>query len=278
MGAEVMRSQIFRKWIVAYLAVALCLLCSPIAHAQDADLAKKLSNPIANLISIPFQFNYNDKIGPLQDGKQSYLNIQPVIPFHLNPNWNLISRTILPIVSQTDIFPGSGHQFGLGDTLQSLFFSPVSPGPGGIIWGVGPALQFPTATDMKLGTGKYSAGPTGVVLWQTGGFTYGMLANHLWSYAGDSNRKEVSSTFLQPFVSYTTKDAWTFSLNTESTYNWVTDKWSVPINGTIAKLVRFGKLPVQIGGGLRYWAASPDNAGPKDLGYRFFVTVLLPSK
>ncbi len=266
------------KRIFVCLACGLCFLCTPIAHAQDADLAKKLSNPIANLISIPFQFNYNDKIGPLHEGKQSYLNIQPVIPIHLNPDWNVISRTILPIVNQNDIAPGSGHQFGLGDTLQSLFFSPVAPGPGGIIWGVGPALQFPTATDMKLGTGKYSAGPTGVVLWQTGGFTYGMLANHLWSYAGDSNRREVSSTFLQPFVSYTTKDAWTFSLNTESTYNWVTDKWSVPINGTIAKLVRVGKLPVQIGGGLRYWAASPANAGPKDLGYRFFVTVLLPSK
>ena len=115
-----MTSLIFRKWITGYLAGALCLLCSPIAHAQDADLAKKLSNPIANLISIPFQFNYNDKIGPLQDGRQSYVNIQPVIPIHLNPDWNVISRTILPIVNQTDIFPGSGHQFGLGDTLQSL--------------------------------------------------------------------------------------------------------------------------------------------------------------
>ncbi len=267
-----------QKRIVGYFAGAVFLLCSPIAQAQDADLAKKLSNPIANLISIPFQFNYNDKIGPLHAGEQSYVNIQPVIPIHLNSDWNVISRTILPIVNQNNIFPGAGHQFGLGDTLQSLFLSPIAPGPGGIIWGIGPALQFPTATDEKLGSGKYSAGPTGVMLWQAGGWTYGMLANHLWSYAGDSNRTEVNSTFIQPFVSYTTPDAWTFSLNTESTYNWVTDKWSVPINGTIAKLVRLGELPVQIGGGLRYWAASPDNAGPKDIGYRFFVTVLLPSK
>jgi 23S rRNA C2498 (ribose-2'-O)-methylase RlmM len=116
-------------------------------------------------------------------------------------------------------------------------------------------MQFPTETDRLLGSGKYAAGPTGVALWQANGWTYGMLANHLWSYAGDSNRNNVSSTFLQPFVSYTTKDAWTFTLNTESTYNWITDKWSVPVNATIAKLIKFGDQPVQIGGGPRYWLA-----------------------
>jgi hypothetical protein len=105
-----------------------------------------------------------------------------------------------------------------------------------------------------------------------------MLANHLWSYAGDSTRSNISSTFLQPFVSYTTKDAWTYALNSESTYNWVTDQWSVPINGTISKLVKFGDQPVQIGGGLRYWLVSPDGIGPKGLGYRFAVTFLFPVK
>ena len=272
------RSIFWMKPIAGYLGAALLLLCSQVVHAQDADLAKKLSNPIANLISIPFQFNYNDKMGPQENGRQAYLNVQPVIPISLNADWNVISRTILPIINQNEIAPGTGHQFGLGDIAQSLFFSPKAPGPGGIIWGVGPALQFPTATDSLLGAGKYAAGPTGVMLWQSNGWTYGVLANHLWSYAGDSNRDNISKTFVQPFLSYTTKDAWTFSLNTESTYNWVADNWSVPVNGTVAKLVKFGKLPVQIGGGLRYWAASPDNAGPKGLGYRFFVTVLLPAK
>ena len=273
-----MTSAQFRLRRVAGSLGAFYLLCSPLAHAQDADLAKKLSNPIANLISVPFQFNYNDKIGPLQNGNQSYVNVQPVVPISLNPDWNVISRTIIPIVNQNDIAPGAGSQFGLGDTLQSLFFSPKLPGAGGIIWGVGPAMQFPTATDSLLGSGKYAAGPTGVVLWQTDGWTYGMLANQLWSYAGDSNRNYTSSTFLQPFVSYTTRDAWTFSLNTESTYNWVTDRWSVPINATVAKLLKFGDQPVQIGGGPRYWLASPDNAGPKNFGGRFFVTFLFPKK
>ena len=123
-----MTSQIgLAKRAIGYLGGALVLLCSPLAHAQDADLAKKLANPIANLISVPFQFNYNEKIGPLDNGKQSYLNIQPVIPISLNSDWNVISRTILPIVDQNDIVPSAGHQFGLGDTLQSLFFSPKAP-------------------------------------------------------------------------------------------------------------------------------------------------------
>ena len=266
------------KALAWYLAGAFCLVGSAIAHAQDADLAKKLANPIASLISVPFQFNYNDKIGPLENGNQSYLNVQPVIPVSLNADWNVISRTIVPIINQNDIVPNSGHQFGLGDTMQSLFFSPQAPGKGGLIWGVGPALQFPTATDSLLGSGKYAAGPTGVVLWQTGGWTYGMLANHLWSYAGDNDRSNISNTFLQPFVAYTTKDAWTFSLNSESAYNWVTDQWSIPVNGTVAKLLKFGNQPVQIGGGLRYWLVSPENSGPKGLGARVFVTFLFPTK
>lgn len=116
------------------------------------------------------------------------------------------------------------------------------------------------------------------MLWQSGGWTYGVLANHLWSYAGDSSRTRINNTFVQPFVSYTTKDAWTFSLNSESTYNWVAGTWSVPVNGTIAKLLKFGDQPVQIGGGLRYWLASPDNSGPKGLGARMFVTFLFPKK
>jgi hypothetical protein len=156
----------------------LFLGCVPvIAHAQDTEaLAKQLANPIASLSSVPLQFNYDAGIGPFDDGEKFALNIQPVIPISISEDWNMISRTILPIASQHDAFPGAGSQFGLGDTVQSVFFSPKALTSGGWTWGVGPVLLIPTATDNLLGGGQWGAGPTGVALRQTArGWTYGAL-------------------------------------------------------------------------------------------------------
>jgi hypothetical protein len=244
------------------------------AAAQDADLAKQLSNPIASLISVPFVTNYDKGFGPA-DGSKAVLNIQPVIPFSLNEDWNVISRTILPVVWQEDVAGLSGEQFGLGDTVQSLFLSPKAPGPGGIIWGAGPVFLFPTGTDPLLGGKKWGAGPTGVILKQTGQWTYGALANHIWSFAGDEARPEVNASFLQPFISYTTADAWTFALNTESTYDWISETWSVPVNFTVSKLINIGTQPISLQAGLRYWAESPEG-GPEGFGARAGVTLLFP--
>ncbi|WP_297841394.1 transporter [uncultured Roseibium sp.] len=244
------------------------------ACAQDSDLAKKLSNPVASLISVPFQWNYDHGFGPA-DGNKVTLNVQPVVPFSLNEDWNLVSRTILPVVWQDDIAGNSGTQFGLSDTTQSFFFSPKVPTSGGIIWGLGPVLLLPTGTDDLLSTRKWGAGPTGVVLRQSGPWTYGGLVNHVWSYAGDDNRNDVNSTFLQPFLSYTTDDAWTFTLNSESTYDWTSDEWSVPINAMVAKLVTIDKQPISFQAGVRYYAASSDN-GPEGFGARAAVTFLFP--
>jgi hypothetical protein len=228
------------------------------------------------LISVPLQFNYDEGFGP-NDGERAVLNIQPVVPISLNEDWNMISRTILPLIWQNDIAGPSGEQSGLGDITQSLFFSPKAPTEGGIIWGAGPVFLFPTATDEFLGGEKWGAGPTAVVLTQFDGWTVGMLANHIWSFAGDEDRADINSTFLQPFVSYTTKDAWTFTLNTESTYNWETEAWSVPINFQVAKLVVIDKQPISLTAGLRYWAESPDN-GPDGFGFRTAITFLFPKK
>ncbi|RAO78224.1 hypothetical protein CA260_10505 [Dyella jiangningensis] len=258
----------------------LACALSPCAHSQSdqagaQDLAKKLSNPVASLISVPFQFNYDQNIGPTRDGEKYLMNFQPVIPVSIGQDWNLIVRTILPVASQSDIVPGAGSQTGLGDTTQSFFFSPKAPTSGGWIWGVGPAALMPTATDRLLGSGKWGLGPTAVVLKQEGHWTYGMLANHIWSVGGQSNRAGISSTFLQPFLSYNTSNAWTFTLQSESSYDWKHTQWSVPINLMTAKLVTFGKQPVQFQLGVRYWDHAIES-GPHGWGVRAGVVLLFP--
>lgn len=245
-----------------------------LAQDADTDLAKQLSNPVASLISVPFQFNYDRGYGP-EDGSRVTLNIQPVIPISIGEDWNLISRTILPVIWQDDVAGPSGEQFGLGDITQSFFFSPKQPTESGIIWGAGPVFLLPTATDDLLGTGKFGLGPTAVALKQSGGWTVGILANHIWSVAGEGGRADVSSTFLQPFLNYTTADSWTFALNTESSYDWKGDQWAVPINFQVSKLVKFDKQPVNFTAGVRYWATSPEN-GPDGWGFRLAVTMLFP--
>jgi hypothetical protein len=240
---------------------------------EAAELAKKLSNPVAALISVPFQNNFEFGGGPNDDGFRYLLNFQPVIPISLNTNWNVISRTILPFIEQHDLV-NTGSQSGLGDTTQSLFFSPKNPTRSGWIWGAGPVLLIPTATDDLLGTEKLGIGPTGVFLKQEHGWTYGALVNQIWSVAGNENRADVSSMFLQPFLSYTTPRQTTFTLNTESSYDWENDQWTVPINLMVAQLVKVGKMPVQFQIGAKYYAEGPDSA--PDWGIRFSVFLLFP--
>jgi hypothetical protein len=258
---------------------AATAVAAPAAPADDtAALALKLANPVAALISLPLQTNFDGDIGPKvageRQGERITLNIQPVIPIRLNSDWNMISRTILPVIGQTEVAGRGTNQFGLGDVVQSLFFSPTKPSPSGIIWGAGPVLLVPTATDSALGAGKWGAGPTAVVLKIAGPITFGALANHIWSFAGKDSRADVSATFVQPFFAYTTKTATTYSINTETAYDWKNDIWLVPINLGISQLVVLGKQPVSIGGGVRYWVESP--AGGPDWGFRLSLSLLFP--
>ena len=259
----------------AIIAAILRLACVPqIVSAQtDADhLAKQLSNPVAALISVPLQLNYDT--GYANDGEKWLLNVQPVVPISLNDDWNMISRTIVPIADQHDV-ANSGSQSGLGDITQSLFFSPKKPTASGWILGVGPAFLLPSATDDLLGTEKWGLGPTAVMLKQTeAGWTYGALVNHLWSVAGDDDRADVSSTFLQPFLSKGLGQGRTATINLESTYDWEHEQWTVPVNFTYSKVTKFGNQLVSLAGGLRYYAEAP--GGGPDWGARFVLTLLYP--
>jgi hypothetical protein len=245
------------------------------AGASNADLAQELSNPLADLITVPVQMTWDRNVGVRDEGRRLQTNIQPVIPIDWSDDWNLITRTIIPITSQKKIAPGAGSQFGLGDINMSLFFSPKTPTAGGLTWGVGPVFLMPTATDSLLGAKKWGVGPAAVVLTTRGPWTMGMLANHIWSVAGDSDRPDISSTFLQPFAAYTTPEAWTVSFQSESTYNRKSSKWSIPVNLAVAKLVYWGQLPVSLSAGVGYWLESP-NSGPEGFRYRLQANFVLP--
>jgi hypothetical protein len=273
-------------WSTVRSSLALCglvllsfgFLAAVPASAQEDDaqeLAKKLSNPVASLISVPLQLNYDESYGAADDGERFLLNVQPVIPISLNEKWNLISRTIVPIIDQSDLFPGAGSQSGLGDIVQSIFFSPAEPTESGLIWGVGPVFLLPTGSDDFLTADQWGAGPTAVVLKQSGPRTLGGLFNHIESLGGSEGRADVSATFLQPFYSLTNAKLWTYTANLEATYDWEGEEWSIPANFTATKLTRWGDQLVSVGGGLRYWVESTDG-GAEGLGARLILTFLFP--
>jgi hypothetical protein len=198
------------------------------------------------------------------------------MPFKLTDDWNMIARVITPLINQPPLAPGGASAFGVGDILTSLFFSPS--GSGGITWGVGPAVSLPSTTQPTLGTEKWSAGPTAVVLKQTGPWTVGALWNQVWSFAGNSSREGVSQMFLQPFFAYQTHNLWTFTLQSEMTANWKADddKWTVPINLLASKLSSFGPFPASYAFGVGFFPAHPDT-GPT-WKIRAAIIILLPHK
>lgn len=238
-----------------------------------AGLAEKLANPVAALISVPFQSNFEFGGGPNDEGFRYLLNFQPVVPITLNTNWNLISRTIVPVIQQNDLI-GTSSQGGLGDIVQSAFLSPKDPGPAGWIWGAGPVFLFPSATDSLLGAEKLGLGPTAVVLRQDHGWTYGTLVNQIWSVAGNDHRDPVNATFIQPFLAYNTKQQTTFAINTETTYDWEHEQWTAPINLMVAQVVKLAGRPVQFQVGGKYYVDGPESSPA--WGIRFNVTLLFP--
>jgi hypothetical protein len=266
-----------KQGLLTVALIAAIAVASGDAFAQktDEEIALAAQNPVAAMISVPLQYNYDQDFGRLEEGHKNFINVQPVIPISLGDNWNLISRTIVPVIWQSDVVPGTGGQSGMGDITQSFFFSPKKPTSGGWIWGAGPVIYLPTATSDLLGADKWGLGPTAVFLKQEHGWTYGILANHIWSIGG-SGKADISNTYLQPFLTYTTKTHTSFTINSESTYNWETEQWAVPFNFMVSQLIKVGQQRLQLQAGARYWADSPD-VGPHGWGGRLTLTFLFPN-
>jgi hypothetical protein len=268
----------------------------PDASSADnaAELAKKLQNPIASLISVPLQSNFDFGGGPAGHGSQYLLNIQPVIPFKITPDWNLIVRTIVPVTQVNFVLPQNVG--GIGDTVQSFFLSPAQP-IYGLIVGTGPVFLYPTATDDRISANQFAAGPTGVVLKQSGPWTLGVLTNHLWGvggighngFGGDTvldedgftattpkgHSNRVNSTYIQPFGSYTFPTKTTISFSADGTYDWTGRQLSVPLVGGISQLLKIDRQIISVGVAVKYAAAQP--AGAPGWGVRFTLTLLFPN-
>jgi hypothetical protein len=269
------------KLMLTTLCLVGVLMAVPLWAAEEeshADLAKKLQNPVADLISIPFQDNINFGYGP-NNNTQNILNIQPVIPFHITKDWNMITRTIIPLIWQ----PWPEKKFGMGDIQESLFFSPakmVELGGGKFTWGVGPILNLPTATSDAVGSSKFGAGPTAVGVYMNGPWVLGGLINNIWASVGDSDDPNINQMLIQPFVNYNLPHAWYLTFSPVITANWKADKsgdiWTVPLGAGFGKLFKIGKLPpmnIQVSG---YYNVAKPEIGP-DWQLRLQFAVVLPT-
>ena len=252
------------------LVLGIFLTAAGFMFSQETneELTKAAQNPIANLISIPFQNNTNFN---LPGGRtQNVLNIQPVIPLY---NGRLITRTIFPLIWNPDYAQESGSDFGFGDILFSAFYAPESKG---LTWGIGPAISFPTGGD-NFGTGKWAAGPSLVALAMPGQWVVGGVINNVWSFAGDENRSDVNFMTFQPFINYNFPDFY-LTFAPIITANWQADsdnQWTVPIGIGAGKLIKLGKLPVNINASYYNNIVKPDNYA--DWTLRIQAAILLPA-
>jgi hypothetical protein len=262
-------------------ATALIVLLASVSRARQAggtesqDLATKLSNPVSDLVSVPFQFNWEQNVGPSKLTR-FVLNVQPVMPFALNPDWKMIVRLIAPLVSQPPLVADGAATFGIGDITTSFFLSPTKSSK--LLWGAGPVVVLPSTSEPTLGSGKWSAGPTIVALKQTHPWTYGALWNQVWSFSGDPSRQDVNQMFLQPFLSYQATHTVTLTLQSEMTANWTVDqdRWTVPIDVSVSKLSSLGTFPASYQFGFGAFPVHPDT-GPS-WKIRAAITVLLPRR
>ena len=249
-----------KTWAL-FLVVVLFALGSRYSQGQsDEELAKATQNPVGDLISVPLQNNTNFYAGP-EKGTQNVLNIQPVWPISISDNWNLITRTIFPMVSLPEFTAGGDRTNGMADVVFTAFISPKKASK--LIWGVGPALLFPTATDDILATDKWGAGPSVVVLTMQGPWVAGSLFNNVWSFAG-SGANDINLFTWQYFINYNFPGGSYFISAPIITSNWEADsgdKWTIPFGGGIGQIFRIGQLPINLNVQAYYNVKKPEFAG-----------------
>jgi hypothetical protein len=280
-----MRKTLFPVLLLARAVLPFALFAAMPALAQSKEeLAKAAQNPVAAMISLPFQLNttFNYGVDSLQKRDTQYvLNIQPVIPITLNEDWNLITRTIVPVLSQPHPIEDVSPVGGIANIQETLFFSPAKPGK--VLWGVGPVFQFPTATNGMLGSSKWSGGPAFVVLAMPGHWLFGVLAQNVWSFAGPQNAPRVNQFLLQYFVSYNFKGGWYVGSSPINTADWTQaqseDKWTVPLGMCLGKIIHVGRQPVNLQLAYYYNMVRPTGSmasGPYTI--RFQLQFLFPKK
>jgi hypothetical protein len=248
------------------------------AEMSAEELAKLAQNPVGNLISVPFQNNTNFNVGP-EDGTQNILNIQPVIPISVNEDWNVITRTIMPLIWQPGFVAGQDTEFGLGDIQFNAFLSPSMPSAGGLIWGAGAIMQLPTNTNDRLGNDRWGLGPTAVALHLQKGdpWVFGALVNNVWS-VGSGDSAAYNNFLLQPFVNYNFSEGFYLTSAPIITANWKAsndDRWTVPLGGGVGKIFHIGRLPVNTQLSAYYNVVTPDNGGA-DWQMRVQVQLMFP--
>lgn len=260
-------------------ALLIVLLAGPLCAAEEESnteqLAKQLQNPVASLISIPFQNNFESGLGAGGSGSRYTLKVQPVVPMALNSDWNLITRPIVPYVNQQNVY-GATSQAGLSDTQLEIFITPSQFEQGALMWGAGPDILLPTAGEAALGTEKWGIGPSACCLKQAGPWTTGALFTHLWSVAGNSARSDISLSYLQPFISHANKVGTAFSFSSETSYDWLGRQWTVPLIFGVSQIIPLAGHYFSFGLAGVYHLQSPGNISP--WAARFSVTLLLPKK
>jgi hypothetical protein len=264
--------------------VCVLLMTVPLSAQQNPqgeeksteELQKETQNPVASLISVPVQNVSNFNIGPA-NRTQDVLNIQPVIPVGISPDWNVIVRWITPVISQPIPTEKDIGVYGIGDMQPTFFLSPAKPGA--LIWGVGPIFQLPTATSQYTGQGKFGIGPSVVVLAQPGHWTVGALVNNVWSVAGSGSRPAVNQFLMQYFINYNLDKGWYLTSAPIVTADWKAtsgNQWVTPVGGGVGRVCRLVTTPVNITA--QFYGNVVRPAGSSTWSMRLQIAFLFPKK